>query len=785
MNLAVERALAAAVAQRTGDRWRLSDLWPTREGLALAFDTEGGPLELRVVAAGQPAYRTVGPRAYQYRSGGASLAPAQRQLLDAALDALEAAFAAAALDPLDPRALTAPSDGAAFPSPRHRAHLAAPLALTDAQRAAYRADGHFLLRGALDREVLLAARPDVEVALQRAWPPDLPPPSRRPDAYSAAFVQVTNLGLDDPRVRALAHAPRLARLAADLMGVPAVRVFCEDWFVKEPEAALTPWHQDAVCYPFDAAASVTAWLPLQDTSPDMGLLRFALGSHLGPPVDIENICDASEALFTQVIAQRGPSVRHLPPLRLGDVSFHDGWTFHGATPNRSATPRVALALHFFANGARVKRPTTPTMQHLLASFGPGLSPGDPASSPAWPRVHPPAPAAPAPAAQAFHLRATLLPDGQAPVDLWVRDGRLTFDPVPGAPSLAPPGGFVCAGLVDAHAHVSWAHDADTPAHAAAYMNDMRALYAGSGVTLLRELGASSDAVLSLGDAPGLPRVHAAGTCVLRSDAFSFAATPPDRLRDAFLARAHAGARWVKVFADWTDDFGGKERPGFGADDEVTYPLPVLADAVAAVHALGVRVAAHAFTRAGAQVALEAGVDSLEHGWGLDEPLIDQMAADPTPGRRTAWVPLAGIAMSMWQKLRRDGDADRVAWVERSMQRLAHLIPYAHARGVPILAGTDWFPEVTVADEVDELIALGLSPDAAVGAASWTARAYLGEPGLTEGAPADLVLFRRDPRLDPSVLAAPDLILLAGQRVRPSTAGLRPHRLPWRRRHEQP
>src|SRR5690606_32804665 len=130
-------------------------------------------------------------------------------------------------------------------------------------------------------------------------------------------------------------------------------------------------------------------------------------------------------------------------------------------------------------------------------------------------------------------------------------------------------------------------------------------------TLLRELGASSDAVISLGDAPGLPRVHAAGTCVLGSGAFTFDATPPERLVDTFLARAHAGARWVKVFADWTNDFGGKERPGFGDDDEVTYPLPVLEEAVAAAHALGVRVAAHCFTHAGAAVAVAAGVDSIE------------------------------------------------------------------------------------------------------------------------------------------------------------------------------
>jgi len=51
------------------------------------------------------------------------------------------------------------------------------------------------------------------------------------------------------------------------------------------------------------------------------------------------------------------------------------------------------------------------------------------------------------------------------------------------------------------------------------------------------------------------------------------------------------------------------------------------------------------------------------------------------------------------------------------------------------------------------------------AGSWSARSYLGLPGLTEGAPADFVVYPTDPRTDLSVLARPERIVLRGTVVR--------------------
>jgi len=87
--------------------------------------------------------------------------------------------------------------------------------------------------------------------------------------------------------------------------------------------------------------------------------------------------------------------------------------------------------------------------------------------------------------------------------------------------------------------------------------------------------------------------------------------------------------------------------------------------------------------------------------------------------------------------------------------------------VTLLAGTDagMGPHGLVRHEVEMLLAAGLDAQTALGAASWTARTWLGLPGIEEGAPADLVAFREDPREDASTLADPTLIVLDGRLIR--------------------
>jgi imidazolonepropionase-like amidohydrolase len=62
---------------------------------------------------------------------------------------------------------------------------------------------------------------------------------------------------------------------------------------------------------------------------------------------------------------------------------------------------------------------------------------------------------------------------------------------------------------------------------------------------------------------------------------------------------------------------------------------------------------------------------------------------------------------------------------------------------------------------------GLPPEAALGAACWTAREFLGLPGLDDGAPADFVVYDRDPVADLRVLDHPAHVVLGGRLVSPA------------------
>jgi imidazolonepropionase-like amidohydrolase len=87
-------------------------------------------------------------------------------------------------------------------------------------------------------------------------------------------------------------------------------------------------------------------------------------------------------------------------------------------------------------------------------------------------------------------------------------------------------------------------------------------------------------------------------------------------------------------------------------------------------------------------------------------------------------------------------------------------------GVTILAGTDTRPHGRVTGEIRALAAAGLRPHDAIAAGSWAARSYFGLPGLTQGAPTDVVIYDADPRRDLSQLDSPRAVILRGRLILP-------------------
>ena len=305
-----------------------------------------------------------------------------------------------------------------------------------------------------------------------------------------------------------------------------------------------------------------------------------------------------------------------------------------------------------------------------------------------------------------------------------------------------PGEFVLPGLVDAHSHVSLGPE-QTSLDLTGTAEALR-LLPQTGVLAIRDVGSPEDLMLDLAPDPDFPYLEAAGQWLAPEGRYYDRLHRPvsaETLVATALAQVRAGAQWIKVVADWTD-------PG------LSYERTVLEQLIDAVHEAGARVAAHT---QGPDVSdvIAAGVDSIEHGCGLTAADLETLAQ-----AGIAWTPtLMALSGPMPEDAAPERVARRADWLDNARDLLA---PAAEA-GVTILAGTDAVGPLT--REIRHLIDYGLSPEQALGAATTEARDYLGLPGLSDGAPADVVTFEVDPREDPDVLGHPAAVLRAGVRIR--------------------
>ncbi|HEY1627045.1 MAG TPA: amidohydrolase family protein [Streptosporangiaceae bacterium] len=336
-----------------------------------------------------------------------------------------------------------------------------------------------------------------------------------------------------------------------------------------------------------------------------------------------------------------------------------------------------------------------------------------------------------------------LPDGEA-VDLYADGDRWTDDPVPGAELVAE--GWVLPGLVDAHTHPG-AHEPGQPLDEVMLRDDLRA-HVAAGVTLVRSPGLAGDPPDWFGQDEDVPRGTHAGPWIAQAGQFfeGWGRRPDYADMPAVAAEQAARTGWAKIIGDW-------------GPDEAAVPEGVLAEVVAAVHAVGGRVAVHAQTSAGAANAATAGVDSLEHGMCLDPDLLPLMASNGTVLTPTLKV-IQEALETVWDK----PEGPRKDWYTGGATAHPRLVVAAAEAGVTILAGTDSSPHGRIADEIRALAEAGLSGHAAIAAASWTARAYLGLDGLVPGAPADAVVYDTDPRTDLAQLDRPRAVILRGRLV---------------------
>jgi hypothetical protein len=280
----------------------------------------------------------------------------------------------------------------------------------------------------------------------------------------------------------------------------------------------------------------------------------------------------------------------------------------------------------------------------------------------------------------------------------------------------------------------------------------------AGVLALRDCGSPVDTRFLDADLD-LPRIIRAGRHIAAPRRYIpglAVEVEAGDLAEAVRVEARRGDGWVKLVGDWIDRGPGDLAPEWPAD--------VLPAAIAAAHEEGARVTAHTFGTDALPALIAAGIDCIEHGTGLTEELIGEMAA-----QGTAVVPTL-VNVEYFPDFAAAGEKKFPAYAS-TMRRLyaqsGAVVRAAFEAGVPVFAGTDaggGVPHGSIAAEVRALHAAGLPAESALAAASWSARAWLGLACIEEGAPADLVVYDADPRADLDVLRRPSVLLLRGRLV---------------------
>ncbi|MCZ2839869.1 metal-dependent hydrolase family protein [Modestobacter sp. VKM Ac-2985] len=374
----------------------------------------------------------------------------------------------------------------------------------------------------------------------------------------------------------------------------------------------------------------------------------------------------------------------------------------------------------------------------------------------------------------FLLRNVTVVDGtgSAPVPgqaLVVEGRRIAWiGPVADAPSTAPEnvvdggGRTVLPGLINCHVHLTADGAPDLMAQTAGDTVPLATLRAAagavetlmSGVTTVRDCGAADDVVVELAKAidrglvPG-PRVQAAGRVITMTGGHGHfigrEADGPDEVRKATRAEIKAGAAVIKVMAT-----GGVLTAGVSPTQTALLPEE-LAVVAQEAHNSGRRVTTHAIGRSGIHNALISGIDSIEHGFYLDDELLDIAVAQGTFLVPTI-LAVDGIT--------RNGTAAGIpGWVvekaEKEAAKQRESFSAAVASGMRIAAGTDagtpFNPHGDLARELALMVHYGLTPMQTIIAATRGAAENLGlahELGTLEvGKLADLIVVDGDPVAD--------------------------------------
>jgi len=236
------------------------------------------------------------------------------------------------------------------------------------------------------------------------------------------------------------------------------------------------------------------------------------------------------------------------------------------------------------------------------------------------------------------------------------------------------------------------------------------------------------------------------------------------VRKAVRDQVKYGADWIKFYADGR--YYKTNDPRRPLRSYVKFTKAEMDAIVDEAHRLGRKVAAHAMAWDGIDAALTARVDSIEHGYGFNDELLDRAAK-----QNVYWCPT--IYVGVWVAQGRGGIWPEMVPIERDA------FGKGIKRGVRIAYGTDaggyaWTENQ--AKELSYMVRYGMTPMAAIKSATSVAAALLdpicppqaatcpgsGLGAIAPGNSADLIAVAADPLKDISSLEHVQFVMKNGE-----------------------